>query len=242
MSSSASSAAASARQASPSESSESECGRRLRELVRRCPQTAQGGLELDSAGGSSRSARSGHRAVVERQLSPQVSTRRQHEQRPPDRRGQFAIVQLDGIPRDEREHRRGPVRLRLPQVGLEVLEDLAVCVHEPQEYDRVEMPGPAAPRRRGGHSPGGITRPASFRGCPYAFGTPTEVVRQLAASPSLPAGDSNRRLVKTGVAGLISSAEWVSATYYLRPRRLKMYIGGGVLLLILIILLIIFLL
>ena len=31
-------------------------------------------------------------------------------------------------------------------------------------------------------------------------------------------------------------------TYYLRPRRLKMYIGGGVLLLILIILLIIFLL
>lgn len=41
---------------------------------------------------------------------------------------------------------------------------------------------------------------------------------------------------------MISSNEWVSATYYLRPRRLKMYIGGGVLLLILIILLIIFLL
>jgi hypothetical protein len=84
--------------------------------------------------------------------------------------------------------------------------------------------------------------PPSFRGCPYAFGTPTEVVRQIAASPFDAALNSNRRLLKVGLSRLISSAEWVSATYYLRPRRLKMYIGGGVLLLILIILLIIFLL
>jgi hypothetical protein len=57
-------------------------------------------------------------------------------------------------------------------------------------------------------------------------------------------GSANRLylLAASGVNRLISSAEWVSPICYLRPRRLKMYIGGGVLLLILIILLIIFLL
>jgi hypothetical protein len=97
----------------------------------------------------------------------------------------------------------------------------------------------------------------------------SEIVRQAPAVPSFPAErasshrqrrnsgllsrfdlvdrrfrlSSGKRLgAKPGISGLISSAERVLPTCYLRPRRLKMYIGGGVLLLILIILLIIFLL
>ena len=43
------------------------------------------------------------------------------------------VVEVDGVPCDEREHRCRAVRLRLPQMRLEMLEDLAVGVHEPQQ-------------------------------------------------------------------------------------------------------------
>jgi hypothetical protein len=84
--------------------------------------------------------------------------------------------------------------------------------------------------------------PPSFRGTSLRVRNADGSGSAIAASPFDAALNSNRRLLKVGLSRLISSAEWVSATYYLRPRRLKMYIGGGVLLLILIILLIIFLL
>jgi hypothetical protein len=67
------------------------------------------------------------------------------------------------------------------------------------------------------------------------------VVRQSPVPHALPAANWNGGRVIAGQRVGFFDGMGIG-TYYLRPRRLKMYIGGGVLLLILIILLIIFLL
>jgi len=96
---------------------------------------------------------------------------------------------------------------------------------KPQDPDAVERD--AVEQRQGlGESP--VFYASSRRsGIRYPFGEPTHGFQDF-VNPHV------YRVDFFGEAGI--------ETYYLRPRRLKMYIGGGVLLLILIILLIIFLL
>ena len=97
-----------------------------------------------------------------------------------------------------------------------MLEDLAIGLHEPEEYDRADGPPPFV----SGSFPRAKPRTTALLMTRRAF--------QDFVNPCVLAG------CFCGGAGI--------ETYYLRPRRFEMYIGGGVLLLIVIILLIIFLL
>ena len=110
-----------------------ESGGSGRQVVRRRAEPPKCRPELGSPRGIVEvRGETGDRPVLERELSPQVAAGGEHEQRAPHCGCKLVGVELDAVPGDEREHRRGSVRLSLPYVGLEVLEDLAVRVHRPR--------------------------------------------------------------------------------------------------------------
>ncbi len=82
-----------------------------------------------SAGSVEVGCEAAHRAVVERELTAQVTACSEDEERPPDRSRQLVRIERHPLKCHERHHGRSFVRRGIAKVRIEMLEDLPVGVH-----------------------------------------------------------------------------------------------------------------